>query len=113
MNINAGDNYSFTGAVPDNAWEQYAKLTKTTGDTAASDEYPADAGYRKNNATYNFGTETAMGKSSVIGIRGFLYVGNERGLVFFDNNIDNIPVLNSVLRQISWEEVPNSPDAWP
>lgn len=82
---NTGDNYSFTCDVPDGAWEEYAKLTKSVGDTAASDEYPADDGYQTNRATFDLGGETwavsnggpANAADTDVGFRGFLYVGGD------------------------------------
>lgn len=78
----AGDNYSYTGPVPTNAWEEYAKISKSAGDTSAKNEYPADEGYRTNRSTFKFGSETWTGGKSPppaantdIGIRGFLYIG--------------------------------------
>jgi hypothetical protein len=78
----AGDNYSYTGTVPANAWEEYAKISKSAGDTSAKNEYPADDGYQKNRLTFNFGGETWTGGLSPppaantdVGFRGLVYVG--------------------------------------
>lgn len=78
----AGDNYSYTGAVPSTAWQEYAKISKSAGDTSAKNEYPADDGYQKNRSTFNFGGETWTGGKSPppaantdVGFRGLLYVG--------------------------------------
>lgn len=145
VGTNTGDNYSFVGDVPEDAWEEYAKITKTTGDTAAKNEYPADDGYETNRATFDFGNETwkggpAQASWTDVGFRGFVYVGGnldingpcdyygaiwvvgdvskspgvERGIVFFDENLTDIPTLNVVLRRESWQEIP--PDkgtTWP
>jgi len=47
--------------VPSEAWREYAKITKTTGDTAAINEYPADNGYQTCRPTFRFGAETWTG----------------------------------------------------
>lgn len=80
----AGDNYYYTGHVPEDAWMEYAKITKTTGDTSKSNQYPADDGYQKNRSTFKFGGETwtdghsppSSGNTDV-GIRGLLYIGGD------------------------------------
>jgi len=68
--------------VPSEAWREYAKITKTTGDTAAINEYPADNGYQTCRPTFRFGAETWTGGQNPppagntdVGIKGFLYVG--------------------------------------
>ncbi len=78
----AGDNYSYTGPVPSEAYAEYAKISKSAVDTSAVNEYPADNGYHKNRSTFNFGGETWTGGKSPpsaantdIGFRGLLYVG--------------------------------------
>lgn len=85
LTLNTGDNLSFTGPVPESAWQEYAKISETKGDTAAVNEYPADDGLKKNRATFNFGSETwtGVGKGAPpppagntdVGIRGFVYCG--------------------------------------
>ncbi|MDI6757537.1 MAG: hypothetical protein QME32_05890 [Endomicrobiia bacterium] len=81
-----GDNYSFTGRVPSEAYMEYTKIYQTgavsTFDTAAINQYPADNGLRQNRATFNFGGETWTAGGSPptaantdVGLRGFLYVG--------------------------------------
>lgn len=143
---NVGDAYPvFAGDVPDDAWKEYEKITKTKGDTAAKNEYPADDGYQTNRDTFDFGNETwtggpAQAARTDIGFRGFVYIGGnldiagstdyygaiwvvgntnkapgvDTSLVFFDENLENIPTLNVVLKRESWKEIP--PDkgtAWP
>jgi hypothetical protein len=78
----AGDNYTYTGAIPSDAWEQYGKISSSAGDTSATNEYPGDDGDHKNRGTFNFGGETwTKGQSpppagnTDVGFRGFLYVG--------------------------------------
>lgn len=80
----AGDNYTYTGPVPGSAWEEYAKISKSAGDTSAKNEYPADNGYQTNRSTFKFGSETWTGGKSPppaantdIGFRGLLYVGGD------------------------------------
>ena len=140
---NVDDNYSFTGTVPEDAWEEYTKITKVTGDTAAVNDYPADAGYQKNNATFDFGSETWTAKVKAadtdIGFRGFVYVGGDltidgpcdfnggtwvvgdvnkspsvgRSYVFFDDAV-TIPTLNVILSMETWAEIqPDQDTAWP
>ncbi|MBN1823759.1 MAG: hypothetical protein JW803_05515 [Endomicrobiales bacterium] len=84
--LNVGDNYSFTGPIPKNAWREYGKISKTTGDTKATDEYPGDAGLQAVDATYSFGSSgsgwsNALGSyggtNTDVGIRGLLYVGGD------------------------------------
>ena len=71
----------YTGHVPANAWMQEQKLTINTYDTAASGEYPADAGYHQSNSTFGFGSENfcvpiaGCSEISTVGIQGFVYVG--------------------------------------
>jgi hypothetical protein len=78
----AGDNYTYTGNIPSNAWEQYTKISKSAGDTSAKNEYPGDDGLRKNRSTFNFGSETWTGGKSPppagntdVGFRGLIYIG--------------------------------------
>lgn len=80
----AGDNSYYTGHVPDNAWEEYAKISKSAGDTSAKNEYPADNGYRTNRKTFSFGGETWTGGKTPpsagntdVGFRGLIYVGGD------------------------------------
>jgi hypothetical protein len=142
LTLNVGDNYSYTGPVPADAWMEYAKITKTAGDTSAQNEYPADDGFQKNRSTFNFGNETWSGGpadyNTDIGIRGFVYVGgdldikgpldingavwvvgdvlkavgSERCVVFFDETLD-VPSLNVVLVRQSWDEILPSDTTWP
>jgi len=88
LTFSSGDNYSFTGPVPSEAWREYAKISKTVGDTSQTNQYPADDGYQKNRATFNFGNETwsnypsdagsyPPASNTDVGIRGFIYVGGD------------------------------------
>jgi len=83
----AGDNYSFTGPVPAEAWREYTKFTKTTGDTATSNQYPADTGLKSNAATFGFGTQTWTTAGSFIPASGNTDVGF-RGLIYVGGNMD-------------------------
>jgi hypothetical protein len=80
----AGDNYAYTGPVPSTAYQEYSKISKSAGDTSSTNEYPADNGYQKNRATFNFGSETWTGGKSPpsaantdVGFRGLVYVGGD------------------------------------
>ncbi len=80
----AGDNYKYTGPVPESAWEEYSLISKSAGDTSSTNQYPADDGYQKNRSTFKFGSETWTGGKSPppagntdIGFRGLLYVGGD------------------------------------
>lgn len=142
LTLNSGDNYAFTGPVPENAWQEYAKITKTTGDTKTKNEYPADDGYQKNRTTFQFGGETWSGGPAYyntdVGIRGFVYVGgnldikgpmdingavwvvgnvtkavgSERCIIFFDDTLQ-LPSLNVVLVRESWKEILPTNTTWP
>lgn len=141
LTLNVGDNYAYTGPVPSAAWQEYAKITKTTGDTSAKNQYPADDGFQKNRSTFRFGNETWSGGPAYyntdVGIRGFVYVGgnldikgpldingavwvvgnvmkatgSERCVIFFDDTLQ-LPSLNVVLVRESWKEIQPSPVAW-
>jgi len=149
LTLDTGDNYSYTGPVPAEAWREYTIIQKTGSntyyDTSAKNEYPADDGYQKNRTTFNFGGETwTRGQNpppsynTDVGIRGFVYVGgdltingpldingavwvegnvskavgSERCIIFFDDNLSNIPTLNVVLVRKSWDEVKPSSTPW-
>lgn len=80
----AGDNYSYTGPVPTDAWQEYSKIEKAANDTSATNEYPADNGYQKNRSTFKFGSEIwtkgnppSSAGNTDIGFRGLLYVGGD------------------------------------
>jgi hypothetical protein len=80
----AGDNYSYKGPVPDTAYEEYTKISKSAGDTSAKNEYPADDGYQKNRTYFNFGSETWTGgktpppaANTDVGFRGLVYIGGD------------------------------------
>jgi len=125
-----GDNLSFQGDVPSNAWEEYQKI-----DTASTNQYPADNGYHTNRQTFNFGSETwtdgPSASNTDVGLDGFLYVGgnfdmeramdyygavwvvgnvsratgmSEYSIVFFKDSLD-LPALNVVLVRKSWSEI--------
>lgn len=88
LTLDANGDYDYTGNVPVNAWAEYGKLTKTTVDTGATDEYPADNGFQKTKASLNFGTDTVCTPASfcginTVGVRGFTYVG---GTLTITNN---------------------------
>lgn len=74
LTIEVGDDYTYTASVPSNAWREYQKI-----DTSAANQYPADAGFHVNNATFNLGSQTWTGGPSTattdVGFRGFIYVG--------------------------------------
>lgn len=74
--IDCGDNYYFTGPIPTDAWKEYSKF-----DTASTNQYPGDAGYHKNNATFQFGNQTWTGgvlaTNTDVGVKGFIYVGGD------------------------------------
>ena len=138
-----GDNYYFTGKVPSEAWREYTKITETTGDTAATNQYPADNGYQKNRATFNFGSETWTGGpasyNTDVGLRGFLYVGGNYdikrdmdiyGAVWVEGSVSkatgaaertiiffddslSLPAFNVVLVRLWWGEIMPSSQAWP
>jgi hypothetical protein len=81
LTLDANGDYNYTGNVPVNAWAEYGKLTKATGDTAATGEYPADNGFQNSLKTFNFGSQSMTipgipgGFINTVGIRGFTYVG--------------------------------------
>lgn len=141
LTLATGDNYSYTGHVPPEAWMEYGKITKSGGDTSTKNQYPADDGYQKSRSTFGFGSETWTGGpiagNTDIGIRGFIYcggnldiegpldingavwvegtvskaVGSERCVIFFDDTL-NVPSLNVVLVRKSWAEILPSSQAW-
>ncbi len=82
LTIASGDNYTYTGPIPATAWREYASI-----DTAANSQYPGDAGFRTNNATFNHGSQTWTGgppaANTDVGVRGFVYIGGNFAL----NNI--------------------------
>ncbi|NNN04692.1 MAG: hypothetical protein HKL90_02200 [Elusimicrobia bacterium] len=105
LTLDATGDYNYTGTVPVNAWAEYDRLTKTTYDTAASGEYPADNGYHQSLPTWRFGTDSACipatsgtffgyyyngcGWINTVGIRGFTYVGGNLNITtngFMDFN---------------------------
>ncbi len=80
LTLDANGDYDYNGNVPHNAWAEYGKLTKTTGDTAATNEYPADNGFHNSLNTFQFGTQKTFtpifgAGYNTVGIRGFTYVG--------------------------------------
>lgn len=85
-----GDNLDYNAIglanckIPSEAWKEYTKITKTTGDTSAKNQYPGDDGYQKCRATFKFGGETWTGGhnppaayNTDVGLVGFLYVGGD------------------------------------
>ena len=96
LTLNTGDNYSYVGPVPPNAWQEYARIVKKSGviygDTGTSNQYPADNGLQKNRSTFSFGGETwnsypgpsgdvpPVGNTDV-GIRGFVYCGGNLNIM--------------------------------
>lgn len=90
LTINSSGDLVYHGHVPVNAWQQEVKLTSTTFDTAAANEYPADAGYHANESTFRFGAEQFCvplsghcNEISTVGIRGFVYVGGNLTLLSY------------------------------
>ncbi len=82
LTIDTPGEFKYTGHVPTNAWQEHQKFTKTTFDTAATRQYPADTGYHSTAATFQFGTDTfgvpGLGTGpyiNTVGIKGFTYVG--------------------------------------
>ncbi len=82
LTLDTNGDYDYTGTVPANAWVEYGKLTRTTFDTAATLEYPADNGLHKSLPTWRFGTDSSCipatgscGWINTVGMRGFTYVG--------------------------------------
>ncbi|MFC1501569.1 hypothetical protein ACFL58_03885 [Elusimicrobiota bacterium] len=143
LTLNSGDNLSVPNyPVPGSAWQEYAKITKTVGDTATKNQYPADDGYQTIRPTFNLGSESwSTGPSNAntdVGIRGFIYVGGDLDInsmmdiagavwvvgnisknvgsdicyLFFDEGI-NLPTLNVVCVRQSWDEVTPSSTPWP
>lgn len=138
----AGDNYSYAGPVPAKAWEEYAKITKTTGDTASINQYPADDGYQKTRPLFNFGGETWSGgppnsSNTDVGFRGLLYVGGNfyiegpadvHGAVWVVGDVSkatgsertiifyddslDVPSLNVILVRTSWNEIVAAQSTW-
>lgn len=93
LTIDTPGEFNYTGPVPSGAWQEQQKLTKTTNDSAASNEYPADNGFHSTSATWQFGTATfcqptqGCGWRATVGIKGFTYVGgNLTILQFLDFN---------------------------
>lgn len=92
--IDTPGEYNYTStSVPTNAWEQENKLTKTTFDTSATQQYPGDIGLHKSTGTFRFGTDSwcqplsGCGWKTTVGLRGFTYVGgNLTILQFLDFN---------------------------
>ncbi|MBI3564467.1 MAG: hypothetical protein HY079_04645 [Elusimicrobia bacterium] len=119
--------------VPSSAWQEYQKI-----DTAASNQYPGDTGYRSTAATYVLGS-CGMGceggaSGSDLGIEGFAYVGGainmtgdsdvhgalwvEQGwngagnvMIFYDDTLV-LPQLNVTLYRSSWKESTPGSGSW-
>ena len=140
LTIDTPGEYNYTGHVPANAWKDEQKLTATTKDTSAAQEYPADLGQNSSNSTFEFGTDTwSGGWRSTVGIRGFTYVGGNLNItqfmdfngaiwvngsvnphnpsataycgVFYDDTLAP-PTLNVVLVRTGWQETAPSATAW-
>lgn len=84
LTIDTPGEFSYTGHVPSDAYLQEEKLTKTTWDSSATREYPADTGLHSNSSTFNFGSDTwcqpnggGCGWVTTVGIKGFTYVGGD------------------------------------
>lgn len=81
--------YNYTGPVPQGAWQDHKRLTKTTNDSSASGEYPADIGLNASTGVFNFGTDTwAGGYHTTVGMRGFTYVGGNMTITNPDGYMD-------------------------
>lgn len=107
-------------------------------DTASSNQYPGDQGYRTTAATYNIGscgvTCEGSASGSDLGVRGFLYVGGainmtgdsgvygaiwvQQGwsgggnvMVFYDDSLV-LPQLNVTLSRSSWQETTPQNAVW-
>ena len=81
--------YNYTGPVPATAWEDHKRLTKTTNDSSASGQYPADIGLNTSTGIFNFGTDTwAGGYYTTVGMRGFTYVGGNMTITNPDGYMD-------------------------
>lgn len=143
MTIDSGDCYAYTGPVPANAWKEYSKISASTNDTTATNQYPADNGLKTNRLTFNHGSETWTGGpptgNTDVGIRGFVYVGGNMtfnslsdvsGTVWVVGNVVNndtsgervlvfyepnftLPLLNVVLGRVTWDEVSPTSNPWP
>jgi hypothetical protein len=81
LTINGSGCYKFTDSVPAEAWRDHTKLDKTTWDTTATMEYPADTGLHQNKIIFNYGTELFRPYPGLdadyhhtVGMRGFTYV---------------------------------------
>jgi len=136
LGITGGDNYckDCTLEVPASAWKEYQKI-----DTVDPDEYPGDTGHESNSATYTMGTcgTTCEGGplGADLGVYGFLYVGgdfNRAGdsdvygamwvvgdvsgagntMLFYNANLQ-LPTLNVVLTNDSWQEQNPNAQIWP
>jgi len=90
LTIDTPGDFVYNGHVPANAWQEENKLTKTTFDSALSQEYPADIGLHSTSPTWNFGTDTfcqptsgLCGLYATVGIRGFTYVGGNLTIISY------------------------------
>lgn len=85
LTIETGDCYAFTGPVPANAWMEYGKINAGGGDTAATNQFPADNGFQQVRNTFIHGSQTWSGGppsgNTDVGMRGFVYVGGNLRIV--------------------------------
>lgn len=134
LTVSGGDSYNPPAVhVPTNAWQEYQKI-----DTTSSNQFPADAGYRTTNATYDIGScgTTCEGSASGsdLGVYGFIYVGGtltmsgdsdvygaiwvQSGwsgagnvMVFYNDSLV-LPQLNVTLARQSWQETTPRGGVW-
>ena len=125
--------------LPRDAWKQYRRITKTTNDTVALNQYPGDLGISSSAASYLMGSCSAACEGGDtggdIGFYGFIYTGGNftnnlasdvYGAVWvggdmlgtgntniFYNSGLRLPLLNVVLIRESWQETNPSAQAWP
>ncbi len=67
LNLSGGGKGAYTANVPENAWEEYAKI-----DDATSGQYYADVGFQ-----YSTNTFTFDGSTIKISFEGFIYIGGD------------------------------------
>jgi Tfp pilus assembly protein PilX len=65
--LNGNGKGQYVTDVPEDAWEEYAKI-----DTAAVGEYPGDGGFQTCNATYDYADDNYK-----ITVMGFVYIGGD------------------------------------
>ncbi|OGR81853.1 MAG: hypothetical protein A3J74_09260 [Elusimicrobia bacterium RIFCSPHIGHO2_02_FULL_57_9] len=83
--IETEDNYGPVVTVPQNAWEEYARIGVSSYDTATLNQYPADDGYQRVRAIFDLGNESWTGGPpsafTDVGLSGFVYVGGNLTIV--------------------------------